>query len=163
MHSYFGLNFGEKKKKGKENRSRKQRKWFQKNSVNTSWFGNTLKTTTQSSLQKCDSMHQPRNHYFFIGSAFNFEIKSKWLCMDKFHVFVYMLMQDASLKQRIPCIILTSIFGRFSVGKKCTLYMGKYGMFHWYLMLVNTNHLLRSIKTYMFLQWWTTLFGTLLF
>ena len=45
--------------------------------------------------------------------------------MDKFRVFVYMLMRDASLKQRIPCII--SIFGAFSAGKKCALYTGKYG------------------------------------
>ena len=39
-----------------------------------------------------------RNHYFIIGSAFNFGIKSKRLCMVKFRVFVYMLMRDASLK-----------------------------------------------------------------
>ena len=47
--------------------------------------------------------------------------------MDKFRVFVYMLMRDASLKQRIPCIMRISIFGAFSAGKKCALYMGKYG------------------------------------
>ena len=47
--------------------------------------------------------------------------------MDKFHVFVYMLMRDGSLKQRIPCIIRISIFGAFSVGKKYALYTGKYG------------------------------------
>ena len=67
-----------------------------------------------------------RNCYFFIGSAFNFGIKSKWLCMDKFRVFVEMLMRDASLKQTIPCIIRISIFGLFSAWKKCALYMGKY-------------------------------------
>ena len=49
----------EKKKKG----SRKQRKWLRKNCVKR--FGNTLKTTTRSSLQKCHSMHQPRNEQFF--------------------------------------------------------------------------------------------------
>ena len=38
-----------------------------------------------------------------------------------------MLMRDASLKQRIPCIMRISIFGAFSVGKKCALYTGKYG------------------------------------
>ena len=38
-----------------------------------------------------------------------------------------MLMTNASLKQRIPCIIRISIFGAFSVGKKCALYKGKYG------------------------------------
>ena len=27
-------------------------------------------------------------------------------CVDKFRVFVYMLMRDSSLKQRIPCIVL---------------------------------------------------------
>ena len=48
--------------------------------------------------------------------------------MDKFRVFVYMLMRDASLKQRIPCIMRISIFGAFSAGKKCALYTGKYGM-----------------------------------
>ena len=48
--------------------------------------------------------------------------------MNKFRVFVYMLMRDASLKQRIPCIIRISIFGAFSAGKKCALYMGKYGI-----------------------------------
>ena len=48
--------------------------------------------------------------------------------MDKFRVFVYMLMRDASLKQRILCIIRISIFGAFSVGKKCALYTGKYGI-----------------------------------
>ena len=32
-------------------------------------------------------------------------------------VFVYMLMRDASLKQRIPCIIRISIFGAFSAEK----------------------------------------------
>ena len=47
--------------------------------------------------------------------------------MDKFRVFVYMLMTDASLKQRIPCIMRISIFGAFSAGKKCALYTGKYG------------------------------------
>ena len=45
LHPYFGLLI-EKKKKG----SRKQRKWLWKNSIKTSWFGNTLKTTTRSSL-----------------------------------------------------------------------------------------------------------------
>ena len=49
--------------------------------------------------------------------------------MDKFCVFVYMLMRDASLKQRTPCIISLSFFGAFSVGKKCALYTGKYGSF----------------------------------
>ena len=48
--------------------------------------------------------------------------------MDKFRVFVYMLMSDASLKQRIPCIMRISIFGAFSAGKKCALYTGKYGI-----------------------------------
>ena len=47
--------------------------------------------------------------------------------MDKFRVFVYMLMRDASLKQRIPCIMRISIFRAFSAGKKCALYTGKYG------------------------------------
>ena len=48
--------------------------------------------------------------------------------MDQFLVFVYMLMRDASLKQRIPCIIQTAIFGTFSAGKKCASYTGKYGI-----------------------------------
>ena len=48
--------------------------------------------------------------------------------MEKFRVFVYMLMRDASLKQRIPCIIRISIFGPFSARKKCALYTGKYGI-----------------------------------
>ena len=48
--------------------------------------------------------------------------------MDKFRVFVYMLMRDASLKQRIPCIMRILIFGAFSAGKKCALYTGKYGI-----------------------------------
>ena len=38
-----------------------------------------------------------------------------------------MPMRDASLKQRISCIIRISIFRAFSAGKKCTLYTGKYG------------------------------------
>ena len=42
-------------------------------------------------------------------------------------VCLHMLMRDASLKQRIPCIIRISIFGAFSAEKKCTLYTGKYG------------------------------------
>ena len=42
--------------------------------------------------------------------------------------FVYMLMRDASLKQRIPCVIRISIFEAFSAGKKCALYKGKYGI-----------------------------------
>ena len=46
--------------------------------------------------------------------------------MDK---FVYMVMRDASLKQRILCIIRIAIFGTFSGGKKCVLYTGKYGKF----------------------------------
>ena len=58
-------------------------------------------------------------NYFFIGSVFNFSVKSKWSCMDKFHVFVYMLMRGTSLKQRILCIIRISILGAFSAGKKC--------------------------------------------
>ena len=45
--------------------------------------------------------------------------------MDKFRVFVYVLMRDASLKQRIPCIMLN--FQSFFSGKKCALYTGKYG------------------------------------
>ena len=49
--------------------------------------------------------------------------------MDTFRVFVYMLMRDASLKQRIPSIMRISIFGAFSAGKKCALYTGKYGRF----------------------------------
>ena len=36
----------------KKRGSRKQRMWLRRNSVKTSWFGNTLKTTTRSSLQK---------------------------------------------------------------------------------------------------------------
>ena len=47
--------------------------------------------------------------------------------MDKFRVFVYMLMRDVSVKQRLPCIMRISIFGAFSAGKKCALYTGKYG------------------------------------
>ena len=47
--------------------------------------------------------------------------------MEEFRVFVYMLMRDATLKQRIPCIMRISIFGAFSAGKKCALYKGKYG------------------------------------
>ena len=37
--------------------------------------------------------------------------------MNKFRVFVYMLTRDASLKQRILCIMRISIFGAFSTGK----------------------------------------------
>ena len=49
--------------------------------------------------------------------------------MDKFRVLVYMLMRDASPKQRIiPCIMRISILGSFSAGKKCALHMGKYGI-----------------------------------
>ena len=48
------------------------------------------------------------------------------LCWDKFRIFVYMLMRDASLKQRIPCIICISILEAFSEGKKCALCTGKY-------------------------------------
>ena len=54
--------------------------------------------------------------------------------MDKFRVFVYMLMRDASLKQRIPCIMRISIFGAFSAGKKCALYTGKYGKYTFSLL-----------------------------
>ena len=50
------------------------------------------------------------------------------MLLDKFRVFVYMLMRDASLKQRLPCIMRISIFGAFSAGKKCALYTGKYGI-----------------------------------
>ena len=47
--------------------------------------------------------------------------------MNKFCVFVYMLMRDASLKQRIPCMINTHLnFRSFFSGKKCALYTGKY-------------------------------------
>ena len=58
--------------------------------------------------------------------SLTFQLK---VCMDKYRVFVYMLMRDASLKQRIPCIIRISIFGAFSAGKKCALYTGKYGIY----------------------------------
>ena len=44
------------------------------------------------------------------------------------YLHVYMLMRDASLKQRVPCIMRISIFGAFSAGKKCALYTGKYGI-----------------------------------
>ena len=42
--------------------------------------------------------------------------------MDKFRVFVYMLMMDASLKQIFLCVICISIFGAFSEEKSahCT-------------------------------------------
>ena len=51
-----------KKKKG----SRKQRKWLRKNSIKTSWFGNTQITTTWWSLQNCcQLMHRPWNDQFF--------------------------------------------------------------------------------------------------
>ena len=46
--------------------------------------------------------------------------------MDKFRLYVYMLMTDASLEQRIPYIMRTSIFAPFSAGKKCALYTGKH-------------------------------------
>ena len=36
--------------------------------------------------------------------------------------------RDATLKQRVPSIIRMSIFRAFSAGKKCALYMDKYGM-----------------------------------
>ena len=61
--------------------------------------------------------------------------------MDKFRVFVYMLMRDASLKQRIPCIMRISIFGAFSAGKKCTLYTGKYGIL---FLVVNSKKLVSA-------------------
>ena len=37
-----------------------------------------------------------------------------------------MLMNDVSRKQRIPCIIRTSIFGAVLAGKQCVLYTAKY-------------------------------------
>ena len=42
-------------------------------------------------------------------------------------ICLHMLTRDASLKQRIPCVIRISIFGAFSGEKKCALYTGKYG------------------------------------
>ena len=59
--------------------------------------------------------------------------------MDKFRVFVEMLMRDASLKQRFPCIMRISIFGAFSAGKKCALYTGKYGSLMVTLQLYKQN------------------------
>ena len=50
--------------------------------------------------------------------------------MDKFRVFVYMLMRDVRQKQMIPCIMRISLFGAFSAGKKCALYTGKYGILY---------------------------------
>ena len=44
-------------------------------------------------------------------------------------VFVYMLMRDVSLKQRILYIICISVFRAFSAGKKCALYTSKYSKF----------------------------------
>ena len=38
-----------------------------------------------------------------------------------------MLMRDARLKQRIPCIIRISIFGAVLAEKTCILYTAKYG------------------------------------
>ena len=46
--------------------------------------------------------------------------------MDKFCVLVYMLTRDASLKQRILCMIGNLNFRSFFSGKKCALYTGKY-------------------------------------
>ena len=68
-----------------------------------------------------------RNGYFFIGSVLNFSInlKANYRVWTNF-LFVYMLMRDASLKQR-PCIIRISIFRALSAEKKCVLYTGKYG------------------------------------
>ena len=60
--------------------------------------------------------------------------------MDKFCVFVDMLMRDASLKQRIPCIIRISIFRAFSAEKKCALYTGKYGI-NFVLLTYSMYHL----------------------
>ena len=44
--------------------SRKQ-KWLRENSAKMTWFGNTQKATTWSSLQKCNLMHRPWNDQFF--------------------------------------------------------------------------------------------------
>ena len=41
-------------------------------------------------------------------------------------------MRNASLKQRIPCIMRTTIFGPFSAAKKGALYTGKYGNIRYY-------------------------------
>ena len=54
-------------------------------------------------------------------------------------VFVYMLMRDASLKQRILCIMHVSIFGAFSVKKKCALYTGKYCSLYLQILKKKTN------------------------
>ena len=69
-----------------------------------------------------------QNCFFFIGSVLAFQLKANGCVWTNCHVFVYTLMRDASLKQRIPCIMHISIFGAFSVGKKCTLYTSKYGI-----------------------------------
>lgn len=55
-----------------------------------------------------------------------FQLKKQSLHINKFSVFIYMLMKDASLKQRVPCITCISIFWAFSAGKKCALHTGKY-------------------------------------
>ena len=56
-------------------------------------------------------------------------------------MFVYMLMRDASLKQRIPCIMRISIFGAFSAGKKCALYTGKYGICYSPIVAKSVRHI----------------------
>ena len=57
--------------------------------------------------------------------SLTFQLKANdcvWSC-----ICLRMLLRDASVKQRIPCIIRISIFRVFSAEKKCALYMGKYG------------------------------------
>ena len=63
------------KKKG----SRKQSKWLRKSSVRTSWFGNTQKTMTWSSLQNCHLMHRPRNDQLSDGLFWRSATVKSWI------------------------------------------------------------------------------------
>ena len=60
--------------------------------------------------------------------SLTFQLKANDCVWSNFmYLFTFMLMRDARLKQRIPCIIRISIFGAFLAEKKCTLYTGKHG------------------------------------
>ena len=43
--------------------------------------------------------------------SLTFQLKANDCVWTQFRVFVYILMRDTSLKQRIPCIICISLFG----------------------------------------------------
>ena len=68
-----------------------------------------------------------RNRYLFIGSAFNFGIKSKMIVYGQILCICLHANEGSESKTKDSVYNTHLNFGPFSAQKKCALYTGKYG------------------------------------